>query len=587
MHPLLPPALSVLALSICSHGAPGDVEAGFVMNAGGSAGSSVYSAIPQSDGRVLVAGWFSSLGGVTRLNVGRTTAAGALESGFDPASFDATAAAVRSLAVLADGRILLAGEFTQVSGVTRNHVALVSASGVLDAAFNPGANNWIYSTAVQPDGKILLGGTFTAAGGAARNRLVRLLADGSLDTAFNPGADNTVRVIMVQDDGKILLGGNFTTAGGAARNRLARFHADGTLDTTFNPNADGAVYSIALLPDGKILVGGAFSNLGGSTPRARIARLLPTGAVDATFNPGANDNVRCMAVQTDGKVVLGGDFTTLAGAARSRIGRLLADNTLDTAFSTGASGVIYGLALQRDGRVLAGGGYSTFGSFARSDLARLENNPATQSLTIPAPNRVQWLRGGASAEARFVTFELSTNGGTVWTPLGNGSRIAGGWALTGLTLPASGQVRARARLHGGYGNASSTVEETLAPFTFTAQQVWRQAHFGTPNATGLAADNADPEKDGLENLVEFAFGRNPNVPDAAALPQWVLADDDYSLTFTRPANVSGITYVAEYSTSMAPGSWTPAVNYSTPPAYQFLAPAVTQRLYLRVRVTVP
>ena len=69
--------------------------------------------------------------------------------------------------------------------------------------------------------------------------------------------------------------------------------------------------------------------------------------------------------------------------------------------------------------------------------------------------------------------------------------------------------------------------------------------------------------------------------------QCQLSDDDYNLAFTRPAGVSGITYVGEYSTSLAPGSWTPAENVGTPPVYTFLAPATTQRLYLRVRATVP
>ena len=88
-------------------------------------------------------------------------------------------------------------------------------------------------------------------------------------------------------------------------------------------------------------------------------------------------------------------------------------------------------------------------------------------------------------------------------------------------------------------------------------------------------------------MLEFAFARHPNVPAAALLPEWQQYDDDYSLAFTRPAGVSGITYVGEYSTSLAPGSWTAANNFSTPPAYTFIAPAVAQRLYLRVRVTVP
>ena len=76
-------------------------------------------------------------------------------------------------------------------------------------AFNPGAGGTVYSLAVQADGKILVGGYFTTLGGQARSSLGRLNADGSLDTAFNPGANNNVYCLLVQADGEILVGGLF------------------------------------------------------------------------------------------------------------------------------------------------------------------------------------------------------------------------------------------------------------------------------------------------------------------------------------------------------------------------------------------
>ncbi len=97
---------------------------------------------------------------------------------------------------------------------------------------------YVYSVAVQADGKILLGGDFTTVGGTPRNHIARLNADGTLDTGFNPNANGDVYSVAVQADGKILLGGNFTTVGGTARNHIARLNADGTLDTGFNPNAN-------------------------------------------------------------------------------------------------------------------------------------------------------------------------------------------------------------------------------------------------------------------------------------------------------------------------------------------------------------
>ena len=114
---------------------------------------------------------------------------------YDPgANYD-----VYALAVQADGRILVGGVFTTLGGggtgtTTRNYLGRLNADGSLDASFNPGANSIVYALAVQADGKILVGGSFTTLGGGgigttARNRIGRLNADGSLDTSFDPGAN--------------------------------------------------------------------------------------------------------------------------------------------------------------------------------------------------------------------------------------------------------------------------------------------------------------------------------------------------------------------------------------------------------------
>src|SRR5207247_6545610 len=98
----------------------------------------------------------------------------------------------------------------------------------------------------------------------------------------------------------------------------------------------------------------------------------------------------------------------------------------------------------------------------RTNIARLYNNPAAQRLVVTSTSRVEWLRGGTSPEAQYVTFDLSTDGGTNWTSLGAGTRIPGGWEFTGLSLPPTGRIRARARVIGGKRNGSSGLVETMA-----------------------------------------------------------------------------------------------------------------------------
>ena len=250
------------------------------------------------------------------------------------------------------------------------------------------------------------------------------------------------------------------------RNNLARLNADGTLDPGFNPDVGGVrspfVFS-TVQADGKIVIGGNFTTVGG-VGRTNLARLNADGTLDPGFNPNADDWILSTVVQADGKIIVGGFFTTVAGTPRNNLARLNPDGTLDTGFDPDANGFILSTALQSDGRIIIGGSFNAIGGTTRSRLARLENNAATQHLRVPGTGRVEWLRGGTSPETQDVTFDLSTDGGNNWTALGAATRIFGGWELTGLSLPAIGQVRARARLTGGQYNGSSSLVETVAAF---------------------------------------------------------------------------------------------------------------------------
>ncbi len=579
------PALGALCAFFTGSAAalPGDVEAGFAPVLG-TTGNLIYGTAVQTDGKVLLAGGLTTVGGVARSRAARLNADGSLDTTFDPN----LAGAPRSVTALADRWFLLAGEFTSVGGTARRYIARLNPSGALDTTFNPDPNNNIYSVALQPDGRILMGGQFTTVGGTARNYLARLTANGALDTGFNVSPNNFVRTVVVQPDGKIIIGGSFTSIGGTARNLLARLNADGTLDPAFNAGVSGdTVFCAALQADGRILIGGTVTAAGG-VARQNIARLEADGTLDASFNPGAGSVVRCLIPQTDGKIVVAGEFTTFGGATRNRLARMHPDGSLDTAFNPNFNETVFSAELQGDGRIIAGGNFTGAGSVTRHALARLLNDPATQTLSVTGAGRVQWLRGGTSPETHQVTFDLSTNGGAAWTALGAGTRIPGGWERGGLSLPASGQIRARARVITGVYNGSSSLLETTVSYAIPPLNLWRQVHFGSMENTGDGANDADPDGDGVVNLLEFAFGMNPRQPDAAGLPAWVPAGDDYQLEFERPASAGGITYIAEQNTSLDPESWTPVPNLGTPPNYFYDVPATAGvRRFLRLRVSVP
>ena len=276
---------------------------------------------------------------------------------------------------------------------------------------------------------------------------------------FNPGASSYVYSVALQADGKILVGGNFTTLGGQTRNYLGRLSADGTVDTSFNPGTGSYVYSVALQPDGKILVGGSFTTLGGQT-RNRIGRLNSDGTLDTSFDPGASASVCSLALQADGKILVGGYFTTLGGQTRNYLGRLNSDGTVDTRFNPGASSGVFSVALQADGKILVGGYFTTLGGQTRNRIGRLNGTkPDTQGLVYDGA-AITWLRGATGPELWRADFEWSSDG-VLWTPLGAGTRVTGGWQLTNAVVPLNASIRARGFAVGGYGNGSSWFVESL------------------------------------------------------------------------------------------------------------------------------
>jgi uncharacterized delta-60 repeat protein len=339
-----------------------------------NADGAVYSIALQSDGKILIGGDFTSVGGTPRNHIARLNPDGSVDT-FDPNANNT----VRSIAIQSDGKILIGGDFTNVGGTARNHIARLNPDGSVDTTFDPDANGTVFSIAVQSDGKILIGGAFTTLNGGTitRRRIARLNPDGSVDT-FDPNADNTVRSIAVQLDGKILIGGDFTTLNGGTitRRRIARLNPDGSVDT-FDPNANNTVRSIAIQSDGKILIGGDFITVGG-TARKYIARLNSDGSVDTTFDPNANGPVHSIAVQSDGKILIGGDFTTLNGGTitRRRIARLNPDGSVDT-FDSNANNTVRSIAIQSDGKILIGGDFTTLNNGTipptpRNHIARLK-----------------------------------------------------------------------------------------------------------------------------------------------------------------------------------------------------------------------
>ena len=269
----------------------------------------------QPDGKILVDGhaWLGDDDGPTTM-IFRLNPDGSLYESFNVNVEKCNVCSASSMALQPDGKILIGGFFTALGGVPRNSLARLNPDGTLDEDFDPNVDGVSIETILlQPDGKILIGGEFSTVGGVARENIARLHPNGSLDGDFDPQPlmIRWVRSIALQTDEKILVGGKFFPALGEIA--MVRLNSNGSLDDTFNPdvgvwdeeNGFGLIDCFGVQSDGKILIGGHFDTVG-DTDRRFLARLNPNGSLDDPFDPQIScigyclgSSVTAIALQSD------------------------------------------------------------------------------------------------------------------------------------------------------------------------------------------------------------------------------------------------------------------------------------------------
>lgn len=114
-------------------------------------------------------------------------------------------------------------------------------------------------------------------------------------------------------------------------------------------------------------------------------------------------------------------------------------------------------------------------------------------------------------------------------------------------------------------------------------ELWRTQHFGSPDEhsviSGLHANTADPDTDGLPNIIEYLTARNPNVPDAGGDPAVNALYDSGRATVVTDVRLksdydSRVKVTVQYSVDptagwgtvasrTGPGAWTGTQPYSS------------------------
>jgi uncharacterized delta-60 repeat protein len=165
---------------------------------------------------------------------------------------------------------------------------LKADDGSVDETFAPTPNGYVSTLCRLPNGKILLAGWFSTVSGQTHTNIARLKADGSLDDSFNASI-NDIDAIAPLSDGSALISGQYLSMiNGHSVKKLGRVTADGSLDTQFDvavgppgydpqtPGISRFAWVFSQQADGTILVGGNFAELAGE-PRPYFARLTTCG----------------------------------------------------------------------------------------------------------------------------------------------------------------------------------------------------------------------------------------------------------------------------------------------------------------------